>query len=109
MAYVTSSELVVRDLNFSRKGSTLKIRGADVIALSLENQHYIVILYKSGKLEVRKIDILQELWLTVTDILIRECLPKIKVTSEAIYVLSTHYVERIEFSLKCNRQKISLG
>ena len=55
IAFVTQNDLILKEIAFTAKQNALKIKGNEVIALSLENPYFLVILYSRGLLEVRKI------------------------------------------------------
>ena len=58
IALVTSSQLVLREVSLQGRRHHLSLKGNQVVNLSLENPHFIVLLYLSGTVEVRKVDAL---------------------------------------------------
>jgi hypothetical protein len=49
----------VREIAMNPIYSCLRIRGRDIVGLSLDNPHYIAIVYRQGVLEIRRIEALQ--------------------------------------------------
>lgn len=60
-------------------------------------------------LEVRRIEALQQLILTVTNIHIQQNNFKIRATTDALYVLCGNYLEKIHFSQENQREQIYLS
>lgn len=108
IAYATSEEIVVKEITLDRKSSFIKAKASEVAAISLENSSFLVILLKSGKVEVRRVDMLNDVVRTGHVPLKKNGTIKLRVSSECVYVLNQDYIEAIFLSAEKGQKKIVL-
>ena len=86
LAFLTTNLLVVKSLGTTVQSDSTNVRGEEVLCVSLENQHFVVLLYRDGVLEVRKVARVGEVVMRMGGFGVVEGKTKMRVTSDAAYV-----------------------
>ena len=108
IALVTSSQLILREVSLQGRRHHLPLKGNQVVCLSLENPHFIVLLYLNGIVEVRKVDSLSQLVITCQINLPQRGPYRVRVSSEAVYIIGKGCIECVCLVKEKGRSKIFL-
>ena len=105
IAFITETILVVKSLGTAILTDSLPICGTDVMALSLEHQQFLTLIYRDGTFELRKVDKVSEVVRRIEGLLVNND-SKIRVTNEFVYLFGGEEVYRIDLATSAPPEKL---